>query len=278
MQIMTVSLGERGYVEGENLSIEFRFGNPEELPALAADLVRLDLELLFCGSSGPLRALMTQTRTIPIVAVDLETDPVAAGFAATLARPGGNLTGFFLDLPEFSAKRLELLKETVPGIRRVVALWDPALDKAPVTSLERAATALSLRVLLQPVDDGAGLMDAFKAASQAKAGAVMVMQSPRLDALKAEILELGARYRIPVAALFGNYAADGALLTYGPDVDEMTSRMADYIDRILKGSRPGDLPIQRPDRFQLALNTRTAKRLGITIPRSMLARADTVIQ
>jgi len=278
MQTVTVALRERGYVEGENLSAEFRFGDPEEFRALAAELVRLDPDLLLCGSSGPLRALMAETRSIPVVAVDLETDPIAAGFAATLARPGSNLTGLFLDLPEFSAKRLELLKEILPGTRRVLALWDPALDRAPVASLERAAAALSLGLLLQPVDDGTALIDAFKAASQAKAGAVMVMQSPRLDALSGEILELGAQHRIPVAALFGHYAAEGALLTYGPDVDAMTSRIGDYVDRILKGSKAGDLPIQRPDRFQLILNTRTAKRLGITIPQSVLVRADIVIQ
>jgi putative ABC transport system substrate-binding protein len=221
---------------------------------------------------------MGATRTIPVVAIDLETDPVASGFAASLARPGGNMSGFFLDLAEFSAKRLELLKETLPQIKRVVALWDPVLDRAPVTSLERAADTLGLKLLLIQVENQGDLVHAFSASANFKAGAVLVMQSPRLDILRPEILRLATDRRVPVAALFGDFAADGALMSYGPNVDDMTAQTADYIDKVLRGAKPGELPIQRPTRFDLVFNLRTAKRLGISVPPSILTRADTLIQ
>jgi putative ABC transport system substrate-binding protein len=210
IQIWLDALAKRGYVQGQNLSVELRFGEPEELPSLAAQLVKLDLRLLACGSSAPLRALMGVTRNIPIVAIDLETDPIASGFAESLARPARNMTGFFLDLPEFSAKRLELLKETLPRVRRVVVLWDPALDRAPVTSLERAATNLKLPLLLKAVKDEATLFEAFQDSTEAKPGAVMVMQSPRLDLLRPRILQLAAERRLPVAALLPIMPPKGA--------------------------------------------------------------------
>ena len=271
------AFSERGYVEGQNLHIEYRFGEPEQLPGMAAQLVSSGLELITCGSSGPVRALMTATRTVPVVAVDLETDPIAMGFAASLARPGGNLTGTFLDLPDFSAKRLEILKETMPMIKRVAALWDPALDRSPVTALERAAGALGLQLILAPVRSKIDLSSAFKNALRMKASAVMVMQSPRLDAIRTEILRLGSQAGMPIFALFGFYTAEGALLSYGPNVDEMTVRLAQYVDKILNGAKPSDLPIQTPERFDLVLNMRTAKQLGIAIPSSLPARADNVI-
>jgi len=277
MQIFFNALQKYGYIQGQNLSVDSRFGEPEELPSLAAALVRTDVQLISCGASAPLRAVIGATRAIPVVAIDLETDPVASGFAASLARPGGNMTGFFLDLAEFSAKRLELLKPTLPRIQRVVALWDPVLDKGPVTSLERAANTLGLKLLLRQVANQHDLSQAFTASAKFKAGAVLVMQSPRLDLLRPEILRLAKDGRVPVAALFGDFAVDGALLSYGPDVDDMTAQTADYIDKVLRGTKPGELPIQRPTRFDLVINVRTAKQLGITIPPTVLARADTVI-
>jgi putative ABC transport system substrate-binding protein len=277
-QIWLDALARRGYAQGRNLSVEFRFGEPEELPELAAQLVKLDLRLITCASSASLQALMAVTRDVPIIALDLETDPIASGFAASLARPAGNMTGFFLDLPEFSAKRLELLKETLPRVRRVVVLWDPALDIAPVTSLERAAIDLKLPLLLKAIKDEATLIEAFQASSDVKAGAVMVMQSPRLDLLRPKILQLAADRRLPVAALFADFAADGGLLSYGPNVDDMLAQTSDYVDKILKGGKPGELPIQRPTRFDLVLSMRTAKRLGIKIPTSVSTRADVIIE
>jgi len=278
MEIFFAALHKYGYIQGQNLAIDSRFGEPNELPALAAALVRTDVQLISCGASAPLRAVMGATRTIPVVAIDLETDPVASGFAASLARPSGNMTGFFLDLAEFSAKRLELLKETLPKLRRVVALWDPVLDRAPVTSLERAANTLGLKLLLRPVENQGELEAAFSVSMNFRAAAVVVMQSPRLDILRPEILRLAVERHLPVTALFADFTADGGLLSYGPSVDDMTAQTADYIDKILRGAKPGDLPIQRPTRFDFVFNLRTAKRLGISVPPSVLARADTVIQ
>ena len=160
----------------------------------------------------------------------------------------------------------------------MVALWDPVLDRAPVTSLERAAETLGLKLFLRPVADQRDLAEAFNIAANIKAGAVLVMQSPRLDILRPEILRFAAAQRIPVAALFADFAAHGGLLSYGPDVDDMTAQTADYIAKVLKGAKPGELPIQRPTRFDLVLNLTTAKRLSINVPRSVLTRADTVIQ
>ncbi|HTS51815.1 MAG TPA: ABC transporter substrate-binding protein [Burkholderiales bacterium] len=277
-ELILAGLQKLGYVEGQNLLLERSYGTPQELPALASNLVRLNVDLIACGGSAAVRALMGATRKIPVVAVDLETDPVAQGFASSLAHPGGNLTGFFLDLPEFSAKRLEILKETLPTVTRVVALWDPAMDRGPVNAVRSAAQALNLRLFVIEVPDGSTLEAAFKEAIGRKAGAVLNMHSPGLDAYKAQILELAAQYRLPLMALFANFAADGAVLSYGPNIEDLTSRMAVYIDKILKGTRPGDLPIERPAKFDFVVNLQTAKILGLKVPQSILARADEVIR
>jgi putative ABC transport system substrate-binding protein len=267
-----------GYVEGQNLLVERSYGTPQEMPALASDLVRLNVDAITCGGSAAVRALMGATRKIPIVAVDLETDPVASGFASSLARPGGNLTGFFLDLPEFSAKRLEILKETLPTITRVAAIWDPSLERGPMNGLMSAARTLNLKVFLSKAQDDPTLEAAFKRAAEQKAGAVILMHSPALDGHKPRILDLAAKNHLPLMTLFASFTADGGLLSYGPNIEDLTSRMAVYVDRILKGTRPGDLPIERPAKFDFVVNMKTAKVLGVKIPHSILARADEVIR
>jgi len=272
------AMGALGYREGDNLRFEYGFGRPDELPALAKRIAQANADLIHCGSSAAVRAAMGATRKIPVLAVDLESDPVAKGFASSLAHPGGNLTGFFLDLPEFSAKRLEVLKETLPDLSRVTVLWDPSLEGTPLVGLKTAAKTLRLRVFVSDVRDGSALDAVFRAAVDRKTGAVMVMQSPRLDSYKDHILELGAKHRLPLMAMFANFTVDGGLLNYGPNVEDLTSRSAIYADKILKGANPGDLPIQRPTKFDLVVNLKTAKVLGITIPESILLRADEVIR
>lgn len=267
-----------GYVEGKNMLVERSYGTPKDLPSLAADLVRTKVDVITGGGSAVVRAAMNATREIPVVAVDFETDPVARGFASSLARPGGNLTGFFLDLPQFSAKRLEILKETLPAVTRVAALHDPAMDTGPVDGVRSAAEALNLRVFFIEVADDPTLKAAFKQAAQQKAEAVLFMHSPGLDAYKALVLELAARYRLPLLALFATFAADGALLSYGPNVEDLTTRMSVYVDKILRGTSPGDLPIERPTKFDFVVNLRTTRILGLHIPQSILARADEVIR
>jgi putative ABC transport system substrate-binding protein len=266
-----------GYVHGQSAVIAIKYGTPEELPNLVAGLILDNMHVIACGSSACVRAAISATRTVPLVGVDLETDPIASGFAASLARPGGNLTGFFLDLPAFSAKRLEVLKETLPSLSRVLVLWDSSLDPAPLTGLESGAKALRLRLVIREVENESALAEAFEAGVNDKVGAVLVMQSPRLDGSRATILKLGASKRLPIAALFGNFVMEGGLLSYGPNAEELTRRTAEYIDKIIKGASPGDLPIQRPDKFDFVLNMRTARQLNLKIPESVLTRADHVI-
>lgn len=278
LRLWLAAMRELGYVEGQNFAFERRHGQPGELTSLAQELVRLNVDALACGSSAALRAAMASSRTIPIVAVDLESDPVASGYAATLARPGGNMTGFFLDLPEFNAKRLEILKETLPTLARATVLWDPSLERTPLSGMESAARSLQLRLFIREVQDESSLGAVFRDAVENKAGAVVVMQSPRLDAYRSQILQFAAQHRLPVMALFANFTADGGLVSFGPNVVELTTRSAAYFDRVLRGAKPGELPIQRPEKFDFAVSVRTAKTLGLQIPRSVLARADQVFQ
>jgi putative ABC transport system substrate-binding protein len=267
-----------GYIEGENVVYEVRSGAPKELPALASELVRSNVDLMLCVSSAPVRAAMGVTRTVPIVALDLETDPVASGFAVTLGHPGGNLTGWFLDFPEFSAKQLEILKETLPALTQVMVLWDPAMERAPLSGFESASRRLHVRVFVREVGDASLLDLIFKDAVAKKVGAVLVMQSPTLVGYRRQIAKLAADFRLPLMGMFTYFTADGALLSYGPNVDDMYRRTTVYIDQILKGARPGDLPIRRPEKFDFVVNIRTARTLGVRLPQSVLARADEVIR
>ena len=272
------SIRNVGYTEGKNLVVEYRAVAPEELPSAALDLVRLKVDLIYTIASSGVRAAVHATREIPIVAVDLETDPVASGYASSLARPGGNLSGFFLDLPEFSAKRLEILKEALPSISGVTVLWDATLDRTPLSRMQAAARALKLRLVVVDVQATSDLEKAFQAASRRKHQAVMVMQSPTLDGYMGQILRLGTTYRLPVSAVFGNFATDGALISFGPNGPNMLQRSATYVDRVLRGAKIGDLPIQRESKFDLIVNARTAKSLGLTIASSILFRADRVLR
>lgn len=267
-----------GYMEGENLILERRLVPPAELPSMALELASLKIDLIYTQGSAGVRAAMAATRQLAIVASDLETDPIASGYASSLARPGGNLTGIFLDLPEFSAKRLELLKEALPTVTRVMVLWDSSLERAPLSKMDAAARLLKLTLILAETHVPANLEDAFHLAAKQKPQALLVMQSPTLDARKDRILALGAEYGLPVMAVFANFTADGALLSYGPNAHDLVARSAVYVDKVLRGANAGDLPIQRPAKFDLVVNSRTAKALGLTIGPSVMLRADEVIQ
>lgn len=277
-EIFLSSMRQLGYAEGKNLIVERRLVPSEVLPRMALELVGMNLDLIYAQGSAGVRAAFNATREIPIVATDLETDPIASGYASSLARPGGNLTGIFLDLPEFSAKRLELLKEALPAVSQVLVLWDASLDRAPLSKMDTAARALKLRLALAEMQATADLDDAFESAVKHKVQAVMVMQSPTLDSHKDQILSLGRKHRVPVIAVFANFTADGALLSYGPNAHDMVARSAAYVAKVFQGKNPGDLPIQRPTKFDLAVNLRTARSLGLTIRQSVLLRADEVIQ
>lgn len=278
MDVWRAALRELGYTDGDNIKLEIRSGTPDQLPALARELIGLHVDLIVCVSSPAVKAAIDLTRTIPIVALDLETDPVASGLASGLARPGGNLTGLFLDLPQFSGKQLEILRETLPALSHVVVLWDHSMDRAPLAGIENAARALRVRLSVREVDDESMLPSIVAEAAAKKAGALIVMQSPRLIGAREEILKLASEVRLPVMGMFVNYAQAGALLSYGPNIQALCRRSSEYVDRILKGAKPGDLPIQRPQSFEFVVNMRTAKALRLTVPQSVLARADQVIQ
>ena len=277
-EIFITSLSKLGYTEGQNLIVERRLVASQDFPSMALELVRMKPDLIYVQGSAAVRAVMSATREVQIVATDLETDPIASGYASTLARPGGNLTGIFLDLPEFSAKRLEILKEALPSVSSVMVLWDASLDRAPLSKMDAAARVLKLRLVLAEMRTAADLDNAFEAGVKSKPQAVMIMQSPTLDAQRDRILNLAAKHRLPVAAVFANFATGGAVLSYGPNAHDMVARSAAYVGRVLQGKRSGDLPIQRPEKFDLVANLKSAKSLGLTIGQSVLLRADNVIQ
>jgi putative tryptophan/tyrosine transport system substrate-binding protein len=270
-------LRDLGYVEGKNLIVEYRNVPPSAVPAAARELVQMKVDLIWAAASSGVRAAVGATKKIPIVAVDLESDPLARGYALSLARPGGNVTGFFLDMPGFSAKRLEVLKEALPGLSSVTILWDPTLDRDPLSTLNAAARKLKLRVVVNEVHSAKDIEKAFVGVNR-RSHAIVMMQSPTLDSYGARIVKLGEKYRVPVMSMFAVFVAEGALLSYGPSALDMAAQSASYVDRVLKGAKPADLPIQRPVKFDLAVNAKTAKALGVVIGHSILQRADEVIR
>src|SRR5215813_9183757 len=275
-------LKELGWVEGQNIVIEWRFGGgqAERLPALAAELVRLNVDLIVVPSTPTAVAARNATKTIPLVSVGGH-DPVALGFAASLARPGGNLTGLTASLgPEIEGKRLELLKGTLPSISRVAALWNPATPGNASALKEAEAAARGLGVDLQPLEArGVGDFDgAFSTILARRAGALLVVADVMFVTHRLRLATLAAKNRLPAMYPQKEFTRDGGLMSYGANNTENFRRAAIYVDRILKGAKPADLPIERPTKFELVINAKTAKALGLTIPPEMLRRADEVIQ
>jgi ABC-type uncharacterized transport system substrate-binding protein len=273
-------LRELGYDEGRNINIEYRWaeGRDERFPGLAADLVRLKVDVIVAGA-GAAEAAKHATTTIPIV-MPVSGDPVRAGLVASLARPGGNITGLTSISPELDGKRLEILKETVPGVSRVASLWEVSATwpRYEETGFDIAARALGLRVLPVSVRSVDELPGAFETAVRERANATFVDNGPLLATHRARVAELAIKHRLPWVAQDRMYPVAGALMSYGTDWDDLVRRSAFYVDRILKGAKPADLPVEQPTKFELVLNMKTAKALGLTIPPSVLARADEVIE
>ena len=280
VEVFRQRLRELGYVDGRDIVLAERWaeGRVERLPALAAELVRLQVQVIFAGGPAPLRAARQTTTTIPIVAIDLETDPVAMGFAASLARPGGNVTGVFLDLPELSGKQLELLREAVPGVARVAVLWDPATAPFPLRALEAAAQALKVTLHTLEVRSLDEFTGAFDAMTRGHAEALIVLLSPLYYHQHARLMDLAIQHRLPVMATLREFAQSGALITYGPNLEEMARHAATYVGRILQGATPAELLIERPTRFELVLNLKTAEALGLTVPPVILFQAHEVLR
>jgi putative ABC transport system substrate-binding protein len=275
------ALRDLGYVERENLVIETRWaeGREERLPSLVLDLVERGVDLLVASAPAATRAAKDATTTIPIVMVTV-ADPVGFGFVQSLARPGGNVTGLVFQHPELSGKRLELLKATVPTLARVAVLWNGAnpYKAADMREVERAARAAGVTLHALPVKGADDLAGAFGAAKRARADALITLEDPFTVAHRGQIVELARAHVLP--ALYGRrvYVDAGGLMSYGPDPIEQYRRAATYVDRIFKGAKPGELPVEQPTQFELVINLRTARVLGLTIPPSLLLRADQVLE
>jgi putative ABC transport system substrate-binding protein len=271
-----------GYVEGQNIVIEFRNaeGRLERLPDLAAELVRLKVDVIVAAPDACIQAAKQATSTIPIV-MALSEDPVGRGFVASLARPGGNITGLNTLSPELIGKLLELLKEIVPKLSRVAALqdMDNPSQAAFLRETEVAARALGLQLQALPLrGPNPDFESAFRAATSGRAGALSIVGGPLFFAHRAGVVDLAARNRLPAIYKQREYVDAGGLISYGPSIPDIHRRAATYVDRILKGAKPRDLPVEQPTKFELIINGKTAKALGLTIPPSLLLRADQIIE
>ena len=274
------TLRELGYVEGRNLAVERRFAafKYDRLPELAADLVRLKPDVIVTGGNLSIAALKQATTTAPIVMV-WAVDPVGAGLVTSLARPSGNITGASLDFdPEFIAKQLEMLNEVVPKLSRVGILRQTGRAGAETGALESAARKLALTILFADVRTSNDIEGAFATMTRSRAGAFLILGGSMTWASRQQIADLAVQHRLPGIHLLREYAEAGLLLTYGPSSVAQYRRAATYVDKILRGAKPGDLPVERPTKFELVINLRTAKALGLTIPQSLLQRADQVIE
>jgi putative tryptophan/tyrosine transport system substrate-binding protein len=274
-------LRELGYAEGKNIVIEWRWaeGKFDRLPDLAADLVRLNVEVIVTGGSTSTGAAKKVTTTIPIVMAQVN-DPVGSGFVASLARPGGNITGLSTLVPELSGKRLELLKEVVPKLSRVAVFGDSTQPGYAQVLKETERAAGALRVRLQYLDMlvPADIESAFREASKGRADAVLVLGSPVLISHRRQVVELAVKSRLPATYNQPEFVEAGGLMSYGAGITEMYRRAATYLDKILKGAKPADLPVEQPTKFEFIINLKAAKQIGLTIPPDVLARADKVIK
>ncbi len=273
-------LRELGYIEGQNVVIEYRFAERKvkRLPDLAAELVRLKLDVIFAFSAPAVRALKKATTTLPIVTVS--GDPVRAGFVASLARPGGNITGLANLTPELVGKRLELLKEVVPQVSRVAVLWSPDHPDAGLRMRETQSAAASLGIELQPLEVKGpnDLEGAFSAMKKERADALVPLRTVHVMRQLQRIVELAAENRLPAMYDSRRFTKAGGLMSYGTVIADLDRRAATYVDKILKGAKPADLPIEQPTKYELIINLKTAKKLGLTFPPEVLMRASKVIK
>ena len=276
---LAAPLAALGYVDGQTIALELRYadGHVERLPALAGELVRLNSDVIVAWGVEPVEALRKATDRIPIVMVG-SSDPVGMGLAASLARPGGNVTGVSFGGPELAGKRLELVREALPGLSRVALLRDPSALAASVQASESAARALNLRLDVVAVNGPGDFDRAFKAAVRARSGAMLLNESSMLTAQRATLAGLSIKHRLPVIGSLKVSAQAGFLMSYGVDLSHVSQRVASLVDKILKGAKPGDLPFEQPTKFELVINKKTAKALGLTVPPPLLQRADQVIE
>jgi putative ABC transport system substrate-binding protein len=276
-------LRELGYVEGKNIIIELRGadGKPDRLPALAAELVRLKVDIVVSGGPTVTRPVKEATTTIPIV-MTFDNDPVGSGFVASLARPGGNITGLSTLAPDIGGKQLELLKEIIPRLTRVAVLGTStqAGNAQSLNEIELAARAFKVQLQYLDIKDDKDIETAFQAALKGHADAVLVLISPVIFSQRTQIADLAATDRLPAIYPWPEFVEDvgHGLMSYGVRVTDLDRRAATYVDKILKGAKPADLPVEQPTKFEFIINLKAAKQIGLTIPPNVLARADRVIK
>jgi ABC-type uncharacterized transport system substrate-binding protein len=280
-QAFRQGLRELGYVEEKNLIVEYRYaeGNSERLAALAAELVRLKIDVIVTSGPPGTRAAKKATTTVPIVMAH-DPDPLGSGFIASLARPGGNITGLSSLVAQLGGKRLELLRELIPKLSRVAVLGtstNPS-NVQMATEIEVAARPIGIRIQFVDVQDSKEIEGGFRAATKAHAEALFVLGNPVLNAHRTEVADLALKSRLPAVYGQPDLMAAGGLMFYGASITEMFRRAAIYVDKILKGAKPADLPVEQPTKFELIINLKTAKQIGLIIPPNVLARADKVIR
>lgn len=274
-------LRDLGYVEGQTIAFDIRFAGTklETFPGLAADLVRRKVDVILVSGPAGIRAARDATSTIPIVALDLESDPVQAGFVRSLAQPGGNMTGCFLDQPGLTGKWLELIREAAPGTRRIAVLVDTTTGPWQLAAIKVAAEKLRIELQVLEIRSSGELDHALGAGIKGGSRALVQLSSPLFDSpLAKQIADFSVKNRLPGISMFRRFTQAGGLMSYGPNQAEYYKRLAFYIDKILKGARPSDLPIEQPRTFDFVINLKAAKALGLAIPPSLLLRADEVIE
>jgi putative ABC transport system substrate-binding protein len=273
-------LRDVGYVEGDNIKLEARWarGRPEILPQLTKELVQLRVDLVVAAGRPSIEAARAETTELPIVANDLESDPIASGYVANLARPGGNLTGLFLDSPTLCSKWLQQMREVLPNVTKIAVLWDATTGRYQLDAINAAAKTISIDVLVMEFRDTGGLETALALGLKEAPQAVVQLGSPLIRQAGPRVAQTLSSRRIPGISQFRSFPDGGGLMSYGPDLINLYRRLGSYVFKILHGARPSDLPVERPTKFELVINLKAAKALGVTIPGSLLATADEVIE
>ena len=271
-----------GRVPGQNCVLDVRTYDPsqaESLSGIAAQLVTAGVDVILAAGPSAIDVVTKATKSVPIVGIDIESDPVAKGWVASLAKPGGNFTGFFLDTPEVSGKQLQFLREIQPGLTRVAVIGDPRVNEPQFRAIEAAARSVGLTLQTVRIKTEDEVASAVDEVARQRAGALVVLTSPLVFGAAPRIANAALKHRLPSICPFSpRFAEAGGLLAYGPDLTDLFRRSAEYVDRILKGAKPADLPIQRPEKFLLVVNLKTARALKLALPAGLVQRSDRVIE
>jgi ABC-type uncharacterized transport system substrate-binding protein len=277
---LLLGLRDVGYVPGENIRLEIRWarGRPEILPQLVNELIQLRVEVLVVTGRPSIEAARAATRELPIVANDLESDPIASGFVENLARPGGNITGFFLDAPSLCSKWLQQIREVLPGVKKIAVLWDVTTGTYQLDAINAAAKAISADVQVMDYRDSEGMATTLDLGLKEAPQAVIQLGSPLANQAGQRVAQTLTARGVPGISQFRSFAEGGGLMSYGPDLLHLFRRQGTYVYKIIHGVRPGDLPVERPTKFELIINLKAAKALGLEMPATLLGSADEVIE